>query len=333
MPRGRPSRATVYARLDEAIKDLHERFGGLPTPVESVGIWDELWHQEAHHSTALEGNTLVLRQVRLLLDEGRAVGSGELREYTEVTGYADAARWVYGQALEPGDWSTGDLVCLQEVRSIHHRVMSPVWSVAPHPQAEDGESPGSFRRHDIRPFAQGTTPPPWPEVPSRMRDWVDLVNTTRDLNDRPFPEILAEIHNLFEQIHPFLDGNGRTGRLLLNLVLVRRGCPPAIIHKNQRLAHLAAMHKADNGDHGPLGELIARAVTDNLNRFVVPAVAGPSQLVPLASLVGSASGISANALRVAALRGRLRARRAPNGSWLSSRQWVEEYLDSRQKHT
>ena len=55
-------------------------------------IWDDLWRQEAHHSTALEGNTLILDQVRKLLDKGLAVGSKELRESLEVRGYADAGR-------------------------------------------------------------------------------------------------------------------------------------------------------------------------------------------------------------------------------------------------
>jgi hypothetical protein len=76
----------IYARLDEAIEDLDSRLGGLPHPTEAEDIWDDLWHQEAHHSTALEGNTLILDQVRKLLDEGRAVGSKELREYMEVKG-------------------------------------------------------------------------------------------------------------------------------------------------------------------------------------------------------------------------------------------------------
>lgn len=58
MARGRSSRQTIYDRLDEAIADLRTRMGGLPSPAEAEAIWDELWHQEAHHSTALEGNTL-----------------------------------------------------------------------------------------------------------------------------------------------------------------------------------------------------------------------------------------------------------------------------------
>ena len=74
-------------------------------PERREDIWTSIWYREAHHSTALEGNTVVLEQVEVLLAEGRAVGNKELREYMEVRGYADAARWVYGQALEPGDWT------------------------------------------------------------------------------------------------------------------------------------------------------------------------------------------------------------------------------------
>lgn len=78
--RGRPSRATVYLRLDEAVSELRERYGGLPRPVEAADVWADLWHQEAHNSTAIEGNTLVLREVEKLLDEGKAVGAKPLRD-------------------------------------------------------------------------------------------------------------------------------------------------------------------------------------------------------------------------------------------------------------
>jgi len=112
--RGRPSRASVYERLGHALTELDQRFGGLPNPKEAESIWADIWHQEAHHSTALEGNTLVLREVEMLLIQGRAVGAKPLREYNEVKGYADAARWVYGQAMEPGDWYDGRLLTMSE---------------------------------------------------------------------------------------------------------------------------------------------------------------------------------------------------------------------------
>ena len=248
----------------------------------------------------------------------------------EVIGYGNAAKWVYGQALESGDWTTGQLVSLQEIRTIHYKTMNPVWEVAPHPHAFPTESPGNWRQHNIQAFPEGMIPPNHPEVGARMAQWIEKVDALRGKTSGALPEHLAQIHNEFEQIHPFLDGNGRTGRLLLNLILVRLGYAPAIIFKNERPKYLKAMRKADAGDLGPLGEVIARAVTGNLLKFVVPAVAGPARLVPLSSLTDK-NGMSAVALRAAADRGRLRAQKSPNGSWLSSQKWVDEYLKSRYK--
>ncbi len=325
-PRGRPSRAAVYKRLRVQIGELRERMGGLPSPAEAVGIWRGIWFEEAHHSTAIEGNTLVLRQVEQLLAEGRAVGNKELREYLEVRGYADAAEWVYGQAVESGEWSSGELISLTELRHVHRLALTPVWDVAPHPNATDRERPGSFREHDIQPFPGGMLPPPWPEVPLLLADWITDAQSLPSEQTGQL-EALARLHARLEQIHPFLDGNGRTGRLVLNLLLVRLGYPPAIVYKGDRLRYLAALRRADDGDPGPLGELLARAILDNLHRFVVPAVAGPARLVPLPALATPA--ISANALRVAATRGRLQASRAADGTWRSTRAWVEEYLAGR----
>lgn len=335
MGRGRPSRNTVYQRLDAALDELNQRFGGLPSPTEARSIWDDIWHQEAHHSTALEGNTLVLREVQALLDSGRAVGAKPLGEYNEVRGYADAARWVYGQAMEPGDWHDGRLLTINEVRQVHHTAMTPVWDVAPDEQASSREAPGNFREHDIRPFAAGMTPPSWPLVPAQLQEWIDDVCRTGEKIsagtelERPLVEELARLHNDFERVHPFLDGNGRAGRLVLNLVLVRLGYPPVIIFKRQRDAYLTAMQRADLGDYGALGELIARAMYDNLNRFIVPNVAGPARLVPLTALVDEEFSLAA--LRQAAQRGRLDAVHGPDGVWRSSRKAVDAYRFARHR--
>jgi len=333
MGRGRPSRATVYARLDAAITELHQRLGGLPSPKEAEFVWADIWHLEAHHSTALEGNTLVLREVEALLDHGRAVGAKPLKEYMEVQGYGDAARWVYAQAVDPGEWHGGGLVTLHEVRQTHTRAMAPVWQVAPHPEATDREGPGMFREHDIAPFSGGMRPPSWPLVPALMQDWVDHVNAAAGqmsgeaTSGLPLPEMLAQLHNEFERVHPFVDGNGRTGRLLLNLLLVRLGYPPIIVLKAQRDSYLTAMQKADGGDYGPLGEILARAMYDHLNRFILPSLAGPARLVPLTALVDDTFTLAA--LRQAAARGRLAAVQSPDGTWRSTRTAVDDYRKSK----
>jgi Fic family protein len=326
---GRPPREAIYRRLEVQIGELRDRLGGLPTPAEAEGIWRDIWLEEAHHSTAIEGNTLVLKQVEALLSEGRAVGSKELREYMEVRGYANAADWVYGRGVDPGDWSAGELLSLTELRHIHALTMGPVWDVAPHPGATAREAPGALREHDIEPFPGGMQPPSWTDVSILIQDWVKQVQALRGVEGRALPQRLAEVHSDFERIHPFLDGNGRTGRLVLNLLLVRLGYPPAIIYKGERRRYLAALRRADQGDMGPLGEFIARAILDNLYKFIVPAIAGPARLVPLPAL--ATDKLSANALRVAAVRGRLKAAKAADGTWRSSRAWVDEYEASRYK--
>ena len=165
-----------------------------------------------------------------------------------------------------------------------------------------------------------------------MTDWVKDVNNLREPSEVAFPERLARVHNDFERIHPFLDGNGRTGRLLLNLLLVRLGYPPAIVFKNERAKYLDAMRKADRGEDGPLGELIARAVTNNLYRFVVPC-GGRSRTSrsfgkPGKREVGSDRDSPS---RGSGARCRLRAQKSENGTWLSSKNWVADYQKNKHK--
>lgn len=324
--RGRPTRAALYGQLADQIAEVRERLGGLPSPQEAEDIWGDIWLQEAHNSTAIEGNTLVMREVEALLAEGRVVGNKALAEYMEVRGYAEAAQWVYAKGLS-GDRARA-MITLRDVREVHTLAMRQVWDVAPHPAAEPVEQPGSFRRHNIREFPGGMRPPDWTDVQPQMTDWIKDANRLSD-DDTDVPEQIAGLHARFEQIHPFLDGNGRAGRLVMNLLLLRRGFPPAIIRKRDRTRYLVALRKADKGDAGPLAELIARAAMDVLLRFVVPAVAGPARLVPLASLADE--DLSIRALRAAAERGRLKAQRDDRGQWRSTKAWVSQYREGRHK--
>lgn len=330
----------MFDRLDQAVEELHG-VGGLPHPAEAEDIWDGIWFEETHHSTAIEGNTLVLKEVKTLLEEGRAVGEKELREYLEVQGYAEAARWVYQRAHHTVLRLPDDLIALGELREIHELVVRPVWQHFPPASQDQREAPGSFRRHDIEPFAGGMKPPPWPDVPSLVTDWVDGANRVSIYmdewigagtplakpTDHPVAR-LADLHAGFERIHPFRDGNGRAGRLTLNLLLVRLGYPPAVIYKKDRAKYLRGLDRADKGDSGPLAELVARAVIHGINRFLLPALAGPQRLVPLAALADQ--DLSLIALRRAADRGRLRALRRRD-QWYSTRKWVNEYKGSRQR--
>lgn len=336
MPAGRPSRHAIFTQLDAAVSRLDAQLGGLPSPEQMEGIWSDIWHLETHHSTALEGNTLIQRHVSALLADGRTLGTRPLKDYVEVSGYARAAEWVYQHAWAAPNKPARPSVTLREVREMHVLAMTPVWDVAPHEGATDREGPGNFREHDLYPFSSGMNPPSWVLVPSAITDWLErtdelaheLMADPRQAS-RVMPAF-AEIHAHFERVHPFIDGNGRVGRLILNLQLVRMGYPPAVILKSQRPRYLAGLRAADRGDTGPLAELLARAVHHNINRFIVPSLAHDDVLVPLSALVDA--DFSLAALRQAAQRGRLTAVLSPEGTWMSSREHVDAYRRVKGKH-
>ena len=258
---------------------------------------------------------------------GPAVGNKELSEYLEVRGYATAADWVYGQGIQPGD---------VDRRRPHHADRGP-----PHPRpgddarlgrraasaGTDREGPGFVPRARHRAIprrdaAAGMDPRPGPHA--RLDH--AMPQALRDAEERTIPEALADLHVRFEQIHPFLDGNGRAGRLVLNLLLVRLGIPPAIIYKGDRSRYLDALRRADQGDLGPLGEFLARAILDNLYRFVVPAVAGPGPARPAAGARdrGTLGERVARGGDPRTPQGRQGRRR----DWRSSKAWVDEYRAS-----
>jgi len=326
--RGRPSRASIYAAVEQTTADLN-RIGGLPGPDVAGDIWAGIWYEETHNSTAIEGNTLLLKQVQALLDTGAAVGDKQLAEYLEVRGYADAAEWVYAQASDHLTERASDTpyITMTELREIHRLVVEPAWKVQPADDLLPGETPGGFRQHNIRAFGGGMTPPDFPEIPALVSDWVRLANAEPG-DAAALMQHLATVHAEFERIHPFRDGNGRSGRLALNLLLVRHGLAPAIIYKRDRPKYLRALDRADHGDAGPLSELIARAVKDCLGRFLLPALGGPHQLLPLAAL--TTTSVSALALRRAAERNALRAVRKSSG-WYSTKSWVSAYVRGRGK--
>jgi hypothetical protein len=109
-------------------------------------------------------------------------------------------------------------------------------------------------------------------------------------------------------------------------MLVRYGYPPAVINKKDRGRYLDGLRRADEGDPGLLGEVLARAVKHGIDRFLIPGLAGPHRFVPLSALTDL--GFSHNALLLAAKRGRLDATQR-NGQWYSSRKCVEDYKRSR----
>lgn len=301
--------------------------GGLPEPTVFQDVWADIWVEETHNSTAIEGNTLRRKQVQLLLEDGVVSGSAhELKEWLEAKAYGEAARFAYQTAFG-GRYDGRERISETDIRRIHQITVESVWVHFPPEGLRRDETPGGYRTGDIDPLRDGLVPPPKSVVPSLISDWVNKANTDPPDNCHLI-EHLAALHAEFERIHPFPDGNGRAGRLVLSLLLVRHGYPPAIVYKAERPRYLRALQRADEGDPSPLGELLARSVRDGIYRFLMPSLAGPLSVVPLAGLADDE--LSRSALVAAAQRERLRANKY-NGAWYSTRRWVDEYKKSRRR--
>jgi hypothetical protein len=311
--RGRPSLQEVLRNLDEEVDLLHTRLGGLPRAVEADHILREIWLDDVHNSTAIEGNTMTRAQVADLVERRQA--SASLVETLEVEGYARAADWVYRCAADY------DRVPVAVVSEVHKIAVDLAWKVEP-PITRD--SPGEWRKGPVRVRAVQVS------VPAAIAADLDAWSKSTAENDGEHPVIRAAIHHAWlERIHPFIVGNGRVGRLILNFMLIQKGYPPAVILASQRPRYLQGLRAADNANPNALAEVIARAISGALSRFLIPKLAGEAKLVPLSALAAQAP-YAPDYLRQLVLSGKLRAIRDGH-LWLSSRAWLDDYMLTRDK--
>lgn len=308
---GRPSLVELLETVDEHVRLLRQHLGGLPRAVEADQILRQIWIDDVHNSTAIEGNTMTRAQVENLVEKRQA--SGSLMESLDVEGYARAADWAYQHAQDYLGVPVGVL------SQLHKITVELAWAVEPPPARDE---PGAWRQGGVRVRAVQVPLPAM--VPAELDAWS---RSTSVLEGRHPIVHAAHHHAWLERIHPFVDGNGRSGRLVLNFMLLQHGYPPAVILTKDRPRYLNALAKADEGNPNPLAEVVARAVHDTLNRFLIPGLAGAAKLVPLTALAAG-TPYSPAYLRKRAQMGRLPAVR-DGKLWLSSRTWLREYVKSR----
>ena len=136
---GRPSVEDVLGRLDEEVTLLHEHLGGLPRAVEADHILRQIWIDDVHNSTAIEGNTMTRAQVENVVERREIQAS--LTEALDVEGYAEAADWVYRHA---GDYEGVPVLVVSEV---HKRIVQLAWHITPPPtRARRGAVPRASLR-------------------------------------------------------------------------------------------------------------------------------------------------------------------------------------------
>ncbi|VDK76616.1 unnamed protein product [Dibothriocephalus latus] len=200
----------------------------------------EHYFQHIYHSNAIEGNTLSLAQTRAVLETRIAVGGKSLQEQNEVLGLDAAFRFLNTTLLK----GSSAPIELGDLLELHRRILSFV----------DLTEAGRFRETQV--FVADHTPPAAEIIPQLMEELMTWVNSEEAAELHPI-EQAALAHWKLVYIHPFYDGNGRTARLLMNLILMRVGFPPAIIRKEDRHLYYETLKTANIGDVRPFIRFIS----------------------------------------------------------------------------
>ena len=240
----------ISSRLTTRIAELKKQLSTL-SPSVIYGIDTALKTEYTYHMIAIEGNTLSLKEVRLIIEHGSTIGSHSLREHLEAVNIPKALEYIIESAGRKRKLRVEDILVL------HSLAMRGI----------DKAEPGRFRRGYVAITGSKYLPPPAYEVPFLVEQMVD------HLNSNPFRldpvELTLKAHLWLISIHPFRDGNGRVARLLMGLILLRGGYPPAIIRREHRRRYLSVIEKAQiRLDFKPYYDFMAQELLTTMNTYL-----------------------------------------------------------------
>lgn len=213
--------------LDLKKKTLDSHRPMDPALVKNLEDWFRV--ELTYTSNAIEGNTLTRQETALVVEKGLTVGGKSLIEHLEATNHAHALDWVKGELKRRPQQITE-----KDILRIHELILKGI----------DDNNSGHYRSVAVRISGSTVVLPNPIKVPTLMYEFASWLKQSRKLH----PVMLAaDAHYKLVTIHPFVDGNGRTARLLMNMILLMSGFPPAIIRKRDRLAYINSLEKAQTG--------------------------------------------------------------------------------------
>lgn len=235
------------------LTDKKKRLDGFrPLPDALVRNLDDWFRIElTYTSNAIEGNTLTRRETALVVEKGLTVGGKSLTEHLEAINHAHALDWVKEQVkLKPTNQSE------KYILHINNMILKGI----------DDANAGYYRSVPVRISGSAVILPNPLKILDLMQDFAEWLS--RDQGLHPV-ELAAEAHYRLVTIHPFIDGNGRSARLLMNMILLMNGYPAAIIRKRDRLAYISSLEKAQlSGSKDDYFKIIAKAVDRSLDIYL-----------------------------------------------------------------
>lgn len=214
-------------------------------------VMEETYYHHIYHTVAIEGNTLTLSEIRHIIETRYAVPGKSLQEQNEAIGVDAAMKYINTTLL-----SRSEDITVDDILEIHRRVLGYV----------DPVEAGRFRTNQV--FVGHHIPPPPRDLHRHMQELVQWLNSEDTLHLHPV-EFAALAHYKLVYVHPFVDGNGRTSRLLMNLILMQASYPPITIRKEQRAEYYAALDTANEGDVRPFIRFIAKCTEITLDTLLI----------------------------------------------------------------
>lgn len=242
-----------YKKLTEKKKILDKNRPFDKALIKNLEEWFRI--ELTYTSNAIEGNTLSRAETALVVEKGLTIGGKSITEHLEATNHALALDFIKEQIKrKPSDLKEKDILKIHEI--IFDRI--------------DRENAGIYRRVPLRISGSAVVLPNPKKVQTLMDNFFSWIKNETKMHA---VELASEAHYRFVTIHPFVDGNGRTARLLMNMILMMKGFPPAIIRKNDRLVYIKSLEKAQlvNGEGDSKNDyfkLISSAVDRSLNIYL-----------------------------------------------------------------
>lgn len=236
-----------FDEVDSLKKELDSK---RPIPKETLKSLKETINLEwTYNSNGIEGNTLTLRETQVVL-EGITVGGKSIKEHLEAINHEKAILYLDDLVKEKNpitEWN---------IKNIHHLILKNL----------DNENAGKYRKENVTIKGATHIPPDYIKIPELMEKLILNYNTWNQYH----PIIKAALlHGELVKIHPFVDGNGRTSRLLMNLDLMNSGYNPVIIKKESRLKYYEALDKAHNTDnYTDFVKLVTKLEVEMLKKYL-----------------------------------------------------------------
>jgi Fic family protein len=304
----------IKERIEEKLKRLNKL---RPLPPSAVKKLREQFKIEmTYNSNGIEGNSLTLKETFLVINEGITIKGKPLKDHLEAKNHYEALEYLSNLVEK----SRKQTISEQLIRNLHQIVM----------QETEKEWAGRYRNSNVIIGGAEHKPPDALNVPFKM---AKLINWWRRNQKKLHPvELAAIIHHKLVYIHPFFDGNGRTARLIMNLILMQSGYPLVIILKNDRKKYYRVLSQADKGNLIPFVQFIARAVERSLDIYLktlTPVSKKREKFITLKE-ASKICPYSPKYLNLLARQGKLEVHKERR-NWLTTKGAIERYIKSRKR--